>query len=60
MKAVTFVTCECGAFVAPIVITTEPGVATTLEGTCPVCLTDVQVGLACKSIDIPSDLSGLG
>lgn len=59
MKAVAFITCECGAQVAPMIIQTAPGVAATIEGTCPICLTDLQLGLAARSVDIPSDLSSL-
>jgi hypothetical protein len=59
VRAVTFITCECGAQVAPIVASTEPGVAFTFEGICPVCLLEIQVGLACRENIVPSDLSEL-
>lgn len=60
MKAVVYLTCACGAHVAPIMaFLPEPGVAFEFEGICPVCLLEIQVGFASKLTTVPSDLSEL-
>ena len=62
MRAVIFPSCSCGATFAPMMLdlpATEEGIATTIEGVCPICLLEIQVGLAIKKTTVPNDLSEL-
>ena len=60
MNAITFITCSCGAQIAPIVASLpEAGVAFEFEGICPECLLEIQLGFATRSTTVPSDLSEL-
>jgi hypothetical protein len=62
MKAVVYLTCDCGSLIAPIMAdipSDVDGVAFEMEGICPVCLTELQVGVAKKKTTVPSDLSSL-
>lgn len=45
---------------APIVLdSTEPNISSTLEGVCPICLTELQVGVAYKPTIVPDTLDEL-